>query len=323
VRRTLAALLAGLVLAAGVVAGWGTWQGSRAGLAARKGRLVVAEVTPAGRDPVSTRWDVTLLSSSGLRVRALLRVPRGDGPHAATVLVGGINRGRRVAIVDGLDAIARHAIVVAPDYPIVQSRRAWRGTALLRTAMRLRPAAFDTIAGILLLLDYLESRGDVAPERLFLVGSSLGAPAVTIAGGVDPRPAAVVALYGGGAIARLASHVMEHSERDARPRWQAWLMGHALAGLVAPLAPERYAAGIAPRPFLMLNGATDTLVPRASVQALYDAARSPKQLVWVASDHVQPDEAALIRDLSARIVAWLVARGLLPAPAADAPPPRG
>lgn len=310
-KKWVVAGLAALVLA-GLLVGLAMYQGSRAGLLGRKGSLVSAELAPAGEDAVSTMSTLSLRSSTGLQVRALLRVPRsGAREHPAAVLVGGIKRGRRVAAVKGLETIARHAIVVSPDYPIEPRRLAWRGLALLETAGRLRPAAFDTIAEIMLLLDYLETRADVARQRLFLVGSSLGAPAVTIAGGVDSRPAAVIALYGAGQLGSLVAHTLEHSQRDARSRWQAWLMGHALAWLVAPLAPERYAPAIAPRPFLMVNGAGDSIMPRANVLVLYEAARQPKELIWVAGDHVQPSEADLIHRLSGTIVTWLKARGLL------------
>ena len=80
-----------------------------------------------------------------------------------------------------------------------------------------------------------------------------------------------------------------------------------------PLDPERYAAAISPRPFLMLNGSEDSVVPRASVLALYEAARPPKELIWVKSEHVQPSEAQLLRELSGIVASWLVRRGLLPA----------
>jgi len=311
--RRLVVVLLVVVVAAGGLAGVAIWQATPGSLAARKGHLAAVEMTPAGEDAISTMSQVTLRRSTGRDVTALVRVPRGPGPHPAAVLLGGVNRGRRVAGVRGLDAIARHAVIVSPDYPLPARRGGWEGWRAITMPFKLRPAAFDTVADILLLLDYLESRPDVRKTRLFLVGSSLGAPAVAIAGGVDTRPSAVVALYGGGKIGMLLEHALAHPDQPApHPPWRAWLVGHGLALAVAPLTPERYVAGIAPRPFLMVNGADDSLVPRASVLALYEAARPPKELIWVPSEHVQPDEADLIRRLSSTIVSWLAARGLLP-----------
>ena len=290
-------------------------QGSPAALLERKGQITRAALAPAGEDATSFFQELTLQSSTGLEVRALLRLPRGARPpYPAAVLVGGIKRGRKVVTAPGLDEIARHAVVVSPDYPIHPRRRSWTGVNFLSTALSLRPAALDAVAEVLLLLDYLESRPDVARHRLFLVGGSMGAVVVTVAGGVDPRPAAVVAMYGGARLAPLVTHTLENPAQDVPySHWRALLTGHALAWLLLPLDPERYAPAISPRPFLMLNGSEDTLVPRASVLALYEAARAPKDLIWVKSEHVQPSEGELIRKLSGIVSLWLVHQGLLPA----------
>jgi fermentation-respiration switch protein FrsA (DUF1100 family) len=92
--------------------------------------------------------------------------------------------------------------------------------------------------------------------------------------------------------------------------------GHGLALLLAPLEPTRYIARIAPRPVLMVNGARDSLIPRANVDALYEAARQPKDILWIRSEHVHPDETELIGAVSGWIAAWLAKRGLLPPEAA-------
>jgi fermentation-respiration switch protein FrsA (DUF1100 family) len=317
-RRLLAAVVAALaaVLAAGI--GWASYQGSARGLESRKGRLEHAATAPIGTDSVSDLFDLALRSSTGSVVRAMVRVPRGGlPPYPGVVLVGGIELGRRVAALPGLDAIARHAIIVSPDYPIVLEPRLLEGLGLLRAGPRLRAAALDLVAQVGLQVDYLLSRRDVAPERVFLVGSSFGAPAVVIAGAVDPRPAAVVALYSGGDIGSLVTHVLRLAAPDAVSPWQATVAGHGLALMLAPLEPTRYAARISPRPLLMVNGARDSLIPRPNVEALYEAARPPKDILWLRSEHVQPDETELIGAVSGWIAAWLAKRGLLPPEAAS------
>jgi len=294
----------GAVLAAGI--SWALYQGSARGLESRKGRLQQAATAPIGADAVSDLFDLTLRSSTGSVARAMVRVPRGGSPpYPAVVLVGGIELGRRVAALPGLNAIARYAIIVSPDYPIV-----------LEPGPRLRAAAFDLVAQVGLQIDYLLSRRDVARNRVFLVGSSFGAPAVVIAGAVDSRPAAVIALYSGGDIGSLVTHVLRLGGRDTVSPWQAAVAGHGLALLLTPLEPTRYVARIAPRPLLMVNGARDSLIPRANVDALYEAARQPKDILWVRSEHVQPDETELIGAVSGWIAAWLAKRGLLPPEAA-------
>ena len=303
-----------LLVAAGL--GWLFYQGTASGLLHRKGHL--QQVTPqaVGADSVSELFDVTLRSSTGSVVHTMLRVPRGGSPpYPGVVLVGGMELGRRVAALRGLDAIARYAVIVSPDYPIQVDGRSLEGLGLLAAGPRLRTAALDLVAQVSLQVDYLLSRRDVARDRVFLVGSSFGAPAVVIAGGVDPRPAAVIALYGGGHVGSLVSHVLRLG-RDGISPWQASLAGHGLALLLVPLEPTRYAGRISPRPLLMVNGARDSLIPRANADALYEAAREPKDILWMASEHVHPDETELIGAVSGWIAAWLAKRGLLPPEAA-------
>ncbi len=316
-RRRRVAVVASLVTAAGIAGAallaLAYAQGSPEGLRARKGHIVAADTRRIADDAISSVDELTLRSSSGLRVRGRVRVPRGGAPpYAGVVLLGGVKRGSRIVTTPGLDAIARSSVVVALDYPLQPSRKRWRAVDALAVLVRLRPAAFDTVADTLLLLDYLETRPDIARERMFLIGGSLGAVAVTVAGGVDPRPAAVVALYGGAELGSLVSHTLEHPAQTVRyTHWQAMALGHGLAWLLTPLEPARYAAAIAPRPFIMVNGEGDSLVPRANVLALYDAARSPKELVWVAGEHVQPSETQLLDSLSGIVLTRLAERGIL------------
>jgi fermentation-respiration switch protein FrsA (DUF1100 family) len=313
-RRLLILVLVLSVLIGAAVGTFAQYQGSRGGLHARAGRLAGVELTAAGADDISTYWTVRLHSTSGLAPTALIRVPRaGTPPYPTGVLMGGLNRGRRVVNVRGLEDIARVAVVLSLDYPLAHGPRG-SGRELVASAFGLRRAGLDTIAEILLALDYLESRDDVDRGRLFLVGASLGAPAVTIAGAVDGRPAAVIALYGGGPVGSLVTRTLQHrDQRHPYPRWEAFVLGHALAWLLTPLDPVRYAGDIAPRPYLMVNGDDDSLIPPPNVQAVFAAAHEPKTLVWIEGEHIQPDEGALIGRLAGRISNWLGARGLLPA----------
>jgi hypothetical protein len=290
-----------------------TRQGSPERLRSRAGRLARIETTPV-RDLAASRLEgLALHSSSGLDVHGLVRVPAaGPPPYAGAVIVGGIKRGSRVVTLAGLDDIARSAVLVSPDYPIQLRADSWRGLSALRTLARLRPAALDTVSEVLLLTEYLSGRADVDPQRIFLIGGSLGSAIVTVAGGIDARAAAVVLLYGGGDIAPLIAHTLRHPAQDAPvPHVMAPLVGRVLAWWLTPLAPERYAPAIAPRTLIMINGAEDSLVPRRYALALYRAAREPKELVWVEGEHVQPSESALIERLSGLVTARLVAHGLL------------
>ncbi len=47
----------------------------------------------------------------------------------------------------------------------------------------------------------------------------------------------------------------------------------------------------------MVNGIDDPQMPRAAVEALYDAAREPKELIWLQTGHLMPNDSTLIRAL--------------------------
>lgn len=47
----------------------------------------------------------------------------------------------------------------------------------------------------------------------------------------------------------------------------------------------------------MVNGVDDPQMPRAAVQALYDAAQEAKTLIWLHTGHLEPTDSALIRSL--------------------------
>jgi fermentation-respiration switch protein FrsA (DUF1100 family) len=50
--------------------------------------------------------------------------------------------------------------------------------------------------------------------------------------------------------------------------------------------PVKYVGRISPRPVLLQNGKADTVVAPAAAQALQDAARPPKTVLWYEGDHL-------------------------------------
>ena len=62
----------------------------------------------------------------------------------------------------------------------------------------------------------------------------------------------------------------------------------------------------------LISGDDDTLIPSGNVQAVFAAAHEPKTLVWVAGEHIQPDEGLLIGRVADQVSGWLAARDLLP-----------
>ncbi len=288
-------------------------QGTRTSLLDRKGTLVSALRLPSAPTSTKQALDLLLTSSTGLTANCRL-LPSGEGKRLpAVILLDGIKQGRQVLDYPAIEEIGQHAVVISMDYPFT-----WvtdlRGRDLPYALVSFRQAALDSVSAVLMMVDYLETRPDVDTERIILVGTSFGAPLAVIAGAMDFRLAAVAALYGGGNLGELLAHNIRSKGRLGRvaiPPTIAGLMGQAIGVALTPLEPTRYAPLIAPRPFILISGADDELIPRASVLALYNAARPPKDLRWIQSKHLRPKRQDLIRRLIQEVNQWLIERHLL------------
>ena len=103
-------------------------------------------------------------------------------------------------------------------------------------------------------LDALETFPGVDSSRTTYAGFGIGAALGSIFCAVDSRPrAAALALAGGG-----------HGPSE--------------------VDPCTYIAKLAPRPLLLVNAERDERMPRKATEALFAAARDPKQIEWLNAD---------------------------------------
>ena len=270
--------------------------------------------------------DVELVSSSGLTVRFTLRRPAPASAASATVasasvapesaapvrralfvILGGHERGRAaVALLP--DTLGM--IFAALDYPFTASGRlGWIGA--FRAVPAIRRALYDTPPSIALALDHLLARPDVDSMRVELVGASFGAPFTTIAAARDPRVARLWLAHAGGDLPAMFAQNLRREVRFAPARFA---LAHLLNLLASGprFAPERWIGAVSPRPVVMLNAEEDAQIPRESVELLWNAAREPKELVWLPGGHMRGDRPEVISAL----IEAMVAR------AATAPTPR-
>lgn len=294
-------VLAAIAVAASVV----LTRDPRPRFEARRSTLI-SEV-PAGSEMVgsSTLQRLRLTASSGLAVDITVRREIADSGRTlpAVVILGGHLTGaeaaRLVGPVPGL-------VVVAMSYPFTGNPRP-SALAFLKQLPAIRGAFLDTPPALMLVLDHVTRRTDVDTARVEAVGVSLGAPFVTIAGALDQRINRVWALHGsGGSYAPL-----EASMRRSIGFPPLRHVGAAVASVIIAgprLAPERWVADIAPRPFIMVSAAGDERLPRASVEDLYRAAREPKEIIWMDGGHVRGD-AETIGKLVAIVMSRIVQSG--------------
>lgn len=285
-------------------------QGTRPAFDKRKGVLAEVKTVVVVSDEVSETRDVDLISSTGLYVKGRLRIPRTiRPPYAGVILLGGLKRGRNVVNFPGLDEFLNRGLVASIDYPLDTTKK-----FNVADLPRIHRSAFEAVASILLMVDYLERRTDVDRQRIVLIGVSFGSPFAIITGGLDERVKAVASLYGAGELGPIFSYLIEREKPFKDSFWgptAAYVLGRAGALLLAPLEPTRYVSMISPRPVLFINGAEDESLPRSSVEALYTRASEPRKMIWLKSGHIRPTKQELLQQMSQQTIQWLIAQGML------------
>ena len=254
------------------------------------GTVTRAESTAAVPRGRYLKQRVRLTSSTGLLATGwLFRPGVSAGCLPAVLLQDG--REENSGVIERLPAEFGDIVVLSLDYPADMPYAIQLGD-VVRRGDQLEHAAREIPALFLLGGAYLASRADVDTARIALAATSFAVPFATIAAAADARFANVALIYGGGDLPTvLAANLTVRPAALRRPL--AWLAMQRFADL----APERFVGRIAPRPVIMVNGMDDPQMPRAAAERLYDAARQPKELIWMRTGHLMPTDSALIRTL--------------------------
>jgi hypothetical protein len=246
----------------------------------RRSELIAVDSSALMMDDFAEVRDYTLLAESDLRAEIRVRRPITD-VHADTVrrplfiILGGQRRGKEAGALIGE---TRGHIFASLEYPFHGDEDA-KGFALVRQAGAIRQALFDTPPAVMIALDYLLSRHDVDTTRVELVGASFGAPFAVIAAALDPRVTRLWLAHGGGKPYRLINRGLEREIGNGALR------------------------AMAPRPVIMLNAMEDERIPRESVDALWNAARDPKELHWLPGLHMQGNRPETLEQLVQKMLA--------------------
>lgn len=267
---------------------------------------IAASVTleaPRGRYDL---YRVRLNADGEVVTGRLLRPRDGTGMMPAVLL----NNGRELnsEAVRYLPPEFGDVVVLSLDFPEAIPYELSMRTFLLRSTqireeLRRIPRLFS-IGGA-----YLAQRPDVDSARVAMVMTSFAVPFGVIAAAGDERFQNVGLIYGAGNLARVFEANLELNPRFLRP-----VMGWLVMQVYGEFEPTKFVARITPRPVVMVNGRGDPQMPREAVQALYDAARDPKMLIWLETGHLLPTDTRLIRALVDTMLDRLPA--LHPAPGA-------
>lgn len=152
---------------------------------------------------------------------------------------------------------------------------------------------------VLAAVDYLLARSDVDPQRIGILGGSMGAATAIRTAARSPHLKAVVAESAFSSLEdEVASSFKAISGLPAFPfapftvAIAQWKTGQR----ISEVRPVEDIPSIAPRPVLIIHGPDDELIPAEQGLRLYEVAREPKEL-WMVDmlDHgsalgVLPDE---------------------------------
>jgi len=246
--------------------------------------------------------DLTLRDDRGTYVSFLLHQPADSTRlYPAVVILGGVDIGKEtLQYIDNRGEV----IIAALAYPYDLNRVSgwWSG---IREIVAMRQAAFRTVAGAMLVTDFLRQK-NVDTSRVILVGYSFGAPFVPAIMSLDQRYKVAAILYGGGRLDELIGHNLNTGfsfvDRAA---------GAIAGNLLAPIEPLRHIKATSPRPLIMIEGRYDEFMPPHLAQELFDHAEEPKDLIWLETEHMMPWKKELINRIVATLRHELVERKYL------------
>ena len=135
-------------------------------------------------------------------------------------------------------------------------------------------------------VDWAQTQPDVDPQRIALIGFSMGALVSSVAMANEPRLAAGVLVMGGAdppdvlaacdhEIERWRKHILEHLG------WSLDEYRNELAKALARINPARFAGMVDPRRVLIIEVAADTCMPRTSRERLWQAMGRPERIAYL------------------------------------------
>lgn len=126
-------------------------------------------------------------------------------------------------------------------------------------------------------LRYVVSRKDVDPDRLVILGQSIGgAIAIHTAATIDIPVAAVVAESAFTGYREIVQEKMSEV-------WLTWPFQWMAFGMTSKYDPVTAVEAISSTPLLLIHGKQDNIIPVAHAYRLHAAARGDKQL-WIVED---------------------------------------
>jgi len=263
---------------------------------ALRGHFGTGEAIATQRDEQSVIREVALRSERGeVLTNAWIRRPVALKANYRVVMTyAGANTGDAILqLIPARDDL----VVVAVQYP-------WKPphTFLSRVSAiyDIRQAAYRTVAGGIVAVDFITRNEHLDPHRIILLGASLGSIFATIHGAIDQRVQQVVLIHGGADLAGTLG-----AEIRRVPKWLRWPLVSLARIPIATFDPAQYVSRIAPRHLLMIAARDDWRFPPEAIVAFFNVAREPKELRWTKTVHVGARNRRVVETVIAELNAYL------------------
>jgi hypothetical protein len=248
--------------------------------------------------------DVVLDPAAERPVRIAISLPEDAGPGSlpAVILVGGLRTGREA--LEHVPDLGRNAVITY-EYPL--RRDHWRRGFLPAQIVAARAAALAVPRQLAAVVRWTRAQPWADPERVSLVGVSLGAlvlpAAQRMAAAHGERLGPSILAYGGtGLFDILRANLAQDGAAVA----------YAAAGLgslgLRALEPASHLPHLAGE-FLLINGRDDPRIPASSAAGLHRLTPQPKEVRFLSAGHFDAGDQELLDEILALCRAWLARRG--------------
>src|SRR3989442_2793815 len=154
------------------------------------------QLRPAGTARRLTATHFTFAAEADERVPGIIiRTEKSAGPRPAVIVLHGTGDSKEGMLGLAAELAVRGFVAVAIDgrYHGERTKRGYE-EAILRAYKtgKEHPFLYDTVWDVMRLIDYLETRDDVDPKRIGLIGFSKGGMETYLAAAADPRIAVAI-----------------------------------------------------------------------------------------------------------------------------------
>ena len=221
----------------------------------------------------------------------IIRPEKSAGPRPAVIVLHGTGDSKEGMLGLAAELAVRGFVAVAIDgrYHGERTKRGYE-EAILRAYKtgKEHPFLYDTVWDVMRLIDYLETRDDVDPKRIGLIGFSKGGMETYLAAAADPRIAVAIpcisvqsfrwALENNRWQARVGTiqFAVEGASRSEGAELDAQFVrtfyDRVVPGIYSEFDGPAMLPLIAPRPLMVINGDSDSLTPIPGVMLAANSA---------------------------------------------------